>query len=111
MTQWFGKSWGAPCCEPKDHAATPAWVQCHRCKEVIMPDDQGLITPLATAPGNALAPTMLAEHIDCFLWHINPHGPECPHCRGLEIDEHPRTCTMWAGGLCNCQPMPAGKHP
>lgn len=112
MTQWFGKSWGAPCCEAELHVATPVNVPCARCKEPIRPGDQGVAMPLVGAISHrqAFSVEMLYWHLDCFLGGILPHGPDCPHCRGLDIDKHAPDCGMRSEkGLCTCQPMPEGR--
>ncbi len=40
---WFGRSWGAPCCEPHLHGPTPIGEPCAWCAEPIAEDDSGLI--------------------------------------------------------------------
>src|SRR4030095_391974 len=104
MTQWFGKSWGAPICDPNDHVPTPAWTRCARCREHIVDGDQGVVSLLVTETGWE----PIAHHLDCFLKGILPHGPECPHCRGVEPRDHSPSCSMKTTGLCDCRPMPAG---
>ncbi len=106
MTQWFGKSWGAPCCEEDEHVPTPLWARCSRCQESIVDGDQGVVMPLVTLTGDC---ELIAQHLDCFLKGILPHGPDCPHCRGIEPHKHPLNCSMRTTGLCDCQPMPKGQ--
>lgn len=109
MTQWFGKSWGAPCCEEDEHVATPLWAKCSRCQEPIRDGDQGIVMPLVSMVGDAYTGTLIAYHLDCFLGGILPHGPECPRCRGIEPRDHAPDCGMRSEkGLCTCQPMPEG---
>lgn len=108
---WFGQSWGAPCCDPEDHVPTPIGRPCLRCREPIREGDQGLVQPVV----GAYAPSgyhygFEPLHIDCFLKGILPHGPECPHCRGVEPRDHAEGCAMRTTGLCDCQPMPEGDH-
>ena len=107
MTAWFGKSWGAPCCEEEEHVPTPVWERCIRCKEHIMPDDQGVTSRLIRREGDA---STIAYHLDCYLKGINPHGPECPHCRGAERIDHDRDCAYRKSGEnCTCIPIPEGR--
>lgn len=105
MTLWFGKSWGAPICEPEMHVETPLFQRCYRCQESILKDDQGVVMPYQPMEG---PPTWLAAHIDCFVKVTQPHGPECPHCRGVDIGKHAPDCRRNETGICSCQPMPAG---
>lgn len=42
--QWFGESWGAPICDPQDHAPNPGG-QCMRCDAAITSTDQGVLIP------------------------------------------------------------------
>lgn len=105
MTQWFGKSWGAPCCEEDEHVATPVLSLCARCQEPILEGQQGVVMPLVDC-GRA---TTIAKHLDCFLRGILPHGPECPHCRGVEPRDHAPDCGTRTTGLCTCIPMPEGQ--
>lgn len=113
MEQWFGDSWGAPCCDPNDHAPTPVGQACMHCREPIKLGDQGLIH--AVGHFNEERPltwTMEPTHVDCYLRTIQQHGPECPHCRGAgaQID-HDRECAYRvSGGNCTCRPMPGGQR-
>jgi hypothetical protein len=111
MTQWFGKSWGAPCCEEDEHVATPVNEACTRCKEPIRPGDQGIASVLvgAISRRQAFSAEMIYFHLDCYLRGILPHGPECPHCRGVEPRKHAPDCGMRTTGLCTCIPMPEGQ--
>lgn len=107
MTQWFGKSWGAPCCAEDEHVATPVWERCSRCREPIMPDDQGMVMPLVAEFGSV---ERISTHLDCYLKQINPHGPDCPHCRGAERIDHDRDCAYrMSGENCTCIPIPGSK--
>ena len=98
MSWWFGKSWGAPVCDPEDHAETPVGSKCWRCKECIAKDDQGVTMPLVGVEGV----TMIHAHLDCYLESILPHGPDCKHCRGKERGQHALRCEYRQGGDCNC---------
>lgn len=65
---WFGKSWGAPVCDPETHLPTPVGDLCVRCAGEITDDDQGMIVPFA-----GMQPAVLsAHHLDCFLVGIIP---------------------------------------
>lgn len=48
----------------------------------------------------------LVYHLDCHLRGILRHDATCPHCRGKDLDEHPRDCPMHKGDYCNCQHNP-----
>lgn len=101
MTGWFGQSWGAPVCEAEDHVPTPVGKPCIDCLETIVLGDRGIVTPLLLAEGSIT----VAQHLECFLKKILPHGPDCPHCRGKEPEEHHPRCnyrTVASDGRCNC---------
>ena len=101
MSGWFGKSWGAPCCEPEEHFATPVREPCLYCGELILAGDQGLLMPIVNPDERSAR--VAAAHLDCYLKRILPHGPDCPHCRGKERDEHALRCEYrQSGGDCNC---------
>lgn len=108
--KWFGKSWGAPCCDPNDHVPTPIGRPCMHCREPMVEGSQGLIRAVVhEVRGGKVHWTAEPSHVDCFLRTIRPHGPECPHCRGLAPRDHAPGCAMRTTGLCDCQPMPEGK--
>jgi hypothetical protein len=99
MSFWFGKSWGAPVCDPEDHVPTPVGALCMRCQERIAKDDQGVTLPATGFEGMTLA----HWHLDCYLKTILPHGPDCMRCRGKEREEHHPCCEYrQGGGECNC---------
>jgi len=62
--QWFGESWGAPICDPADHADTPTGQACARCEKPIEPGAQGL---LVLHVGDIKPPERLPWHLDCWL--------------------------------------------
>lgn len=113
MERWFGKSWGAACCEVEAHAPTPIGRPCMQCREPIREGDQGLVHPYVRdwkhEPDGDIRFTMEPVHLDCFLRTIRPHGPECPHCRGLEPRFHAAECQRSETGLCTCIPMPGAE--
>lgn len=101
MEKWFGKSWGAPCCDPEDHTETPVGRRCLLCDEHIRAGDQGLLTGcFRAATGFSIEPI----HLDCYLKKIRPHGPECVHCRGRSNrSEHKMDCAFARSGAdCDC---------
>ncbi len=101
MTGWFGKSWGAPCCEDDEHFATPVRQPCMHCGEIILMGDQGMLMPVINPDEQSAS--ILASHLDCFLKRVLPHTRECPHCRGKARDEHATHCEhRVSGGDCNC---------
>ena len=107
MNRWFGDSWGAPCCEEDEHVPTPVGESCARCREMNRMGDQGIVSPLVLVGGKL---DVIAHHLDCYLKGILPHGPECPHCRGVEPRNHAPDCGMRGeSGLCTCSPMPEGE--
>lgn len=66
MTQWFGKSWGAPACDPDLHAPTPVGEECWgRCGKVITADDQGVMLPYYLGDWQHVP-----YHLDCFLHEV-----------------------------------------
>lgn len=99
MTLWFGESWGAPICDPDNHTETPVGERCLECDTAIGEDDQGLLIPYF-ADGRA---TTRGWHLDCWLDHVLPHGPGCPHCRGLDRRQHIKSCGYVKHGReCDC---------
>lgn len=107
MTQWFGKSWGAPCCEEDEHVPTPVGESCARCREPFREGDQGVAT---LAFSERRGRHTIAFHLDCYLKGILPHGPECPHCRGAVPIDHDRDCAYrLRGDNCTCIPMPEAR--
>lgn len=111
MTYWFGKTWGAPCCDEDEHVTTPAWTRCERCKEPIMPEDQGVMMPhVSESPiDGTVRVRRFVYHLDCHLKAFQPHGPECPCCRGVEPRKHAPSCRDSDSPWCNCIPMPEGR--
>jgi hypothetical protein len=100
MTKWFGKSWGAPCCEEDEHLPTPVGQPCLKCGKAIAAGDQGVLMPMVWMDKRA---TVEAQHLDCFLKSILPHGPDCERCRGLERESHKWSCSYRKhGGDCDC---------
>jgi hypothetical protein len=87
---------------------TPIFMVCSRCREPILPDAQGFLIPHVEMVGDVYTGSVKAQHLDCFLKGILPHGPDCPHCRGVEPHAHHPGCAMRTTGLCDCQPMPEG---
>lgn len=75
--KWFGESWGAPCCDPNGHVATPT-APCAHCDLPFTPTDRGLVLPFAGGPGD---PPELPYHQTCMMnllglgtVHILKHG-------------------------------------
>lgn len=60
--KWFGKSWNAPVCDPRDHITTPVGKPCFYCKESIEENDSGL---MHIHIGDTAR--MVPEHYECFL--------------------------------------------
>jgi hypothetical protein len=49
---------------------------------------------------------LVAEHLDCYLDSILPHGADCERCRGLERKVHAESCDYRTGkdeGRCSCE--------
>ena len=91
--KWFGKGWGAPCCEPGDHVATPEGQLCVRCEKPIEADAQGFVLPLMKESGA----TMVPYHHACLLASVLP-CPGCEHCRpGGDIRDSPLGKAFAAG--------------
>ena len=61
---WFGKSWGAPVCEPQDHVATPVGQKCGYCDQAIGEGEIGLVMPVVGNPGD---PSTLPYHHACLM--------------------------------------------
>lgn len=69
--KWFGKSWGAPVCDPAKHAPTPT-VACAYCERAIIAGDQGVILPFHGNPGD---PPELPYHHGCLMQSLGLGGP------------------------------------
>lgn len=100
---WFGKSWGAPCCERELHVPTPVGRPCLSCGQPIAEHDQGVVmTHLRLDASSTEEP----HHLDCFLRKILPHTIDCEHCRGRDhAEQHEVGCryrTRREGGNCSC---------
>ena len=98
--KWFGKIWNPRCCDPEDHAETPAGQSCLYCEKPIEINDQGIIMPMVPLDGPARD---VPSHLDCFLKRILPHSFTCPRCRGRQSKEdHKPDCPYAQGGECGC---------
>lgn len=79
---WFGKSWGAPVCEPATHAPTPVGEPCLWCDEPIVADDDGVLIVHLADNGPSLRP----QHIECFersiTGGVNHLMKQCECCGG-----------------------------
>jgi len=65
--KWFGESWGAPVCEPEDHAATPVGKLCGGCREPIREIDHGVIMPFL---GSETDDKEMAMHLSCLMRNL-----------------------------------------
>lgn len=77
MTGWFGKSWGAPVCDPLEHQPTPVGIMCRRCRIPIEAGDEGLTLMGVEDAAGSLSTTVL--HLACFAASIR--CPGCPRCK------------------------------
>lgn len=72
--KWFGRSWGAPVCDPRDHVDTPVGEICyghahmHEGRELIDADDDGVLIPYYGE--DAPLTNRIAYHLDCWLHEI-----------------------------------------
>jgi hypothetical protein len=83
MTQWFGESWGAPCCDEDEHCETPVGKECLRCKVPIAAGDQGVTMPFVkTEDDGTYTATTCAYHYQCYIDTII--CPGCPRCQPLK---------------------------
>jgi len=111
IEQWFGKNWGAPACEARNHAKTPVGELCARCYEPILVGHRGILRAhIEDIVEGQAHYTVRPIHLDCVLASHRPHGPECPHCRGKDIDEHTDECRASEVDFCTCMPIPEGKQ-
>lgn len=66
---WFGESWGASACNPRQRMTTPVGKECDRdlggCGCPIVAGDQGVVLPCMDDDGTI--PTTIAVHLDCWL--------------------------------------------
>ena len=67
MVKWFGKTWGAPICDPHTHIETPDGEACPGCMKTIRDGDQGVEIPFSGGPED---PPVLDWHLNCFLAEI-----------------------------------------
>lgn len=104
--KWFGKNWGAPICASEDRVATPVGTPCLDCNEPIAEGDQGVVMPFTDVVDDVIVSRLVANHLDCFLKSVLPHGPDCERCRGLERQAHSPSCEYRTGegeALCGCE--------
>jgi hypothetical protein len=64
---WFGETWGAPCCDPKEHTPTPVGAPCRRCRKTIGARECGLVMPSVCSFDHPPDVGWCAYHLDCFL--------------------------------------------
>lgn len=82
---------------------TPVGEKCLLCDDPIEAGDQGIVTPFCDVINGLAVTRLVAEHLDCFLDAILPHGPDCKRCRGLERGSHSSSCFYRTGeGECSC---------
>lgn len=104
MTAWFGLPWNPHCCTPEEHVATPVGEPCDMCDLPIVASDQGVRMPLVESMHPPVWRT-ITYHLDCWLKHIGPHGPDCEYCRGLQRHQHAGDCSnRLVGERCDCEP-------
>jgi hypothetical protein len=80
--RWFGRSWGAPVCDPRTHVSAPAGTVCARCDAEIDEDDQGVTMPAIEMVGSEYRSRTVGYHLDCYLGSIGigPRAHEfCNH--------------------------------
>ena len=65
---WFGKSWGAPVCEPDRHKPTPVDTACTRCTLEIRDDDDGMAIPSSQGLLYYHRLCMLISVVPCGMW-------------------------------------------
>jgi len=65
----FGKSWGAPVCDPAVHIETPVGEECGYCDRRIAEGDHGVRMPF---PGDPSGRGYMNCHHMCFLRAILP---------------------------------------
>lgn len=74
---WFGETWGAPCCEVSERVATPTGEICIQCRKPVAAKDQGVVIPHLHS---VECVSRRAWHLDCYLGTILP-CPGCESCR------------------------------
>lgn len=85
--RWFGKSWGAPMCEPGQQVPTPIGEACYVCDEKIADGDCGFVMPYLRANGES---GVLPAHRGCGLLPIAGHSYglcACTEFEGLGLRE------------------------
>jgi len=65
--RWFGKSWGAPVCDPRAHIPTPIGSRCEGCGHPVTEDDNGVTMPYWDGTSR---PGFVAFHRECNLRHV-----------------------------------------
>lgn len=105
--RWFGRSWGAPVCDPRAHINTPPGLVCARCDGEIDEDDQGVTMPAIDLVGAEYRSHVIGYHLDCWLGSlgIGPRAHEfCDHEPRDGLIERDET-----GGYVPT-PLPAPRH-
>lgn len=65
---WFGKSWGAPVCEPERHKPTPVGELCDFCSVPIEQLDRGHLIPYWD--GVSTESVLMPYHHHCWMESI-----------------------------------------
>lgn len=64
--RWWGESWGAPICDPRNHVATPVTAQCAECGLMIRAGHRGVSVPTVLG-ADTEAWEYRHWHLECWL--------------------------------------------
>lgn len=64
--RWFGQSWHAPVCDPRNRVAAPVGERCSACHIALTSNDQGVTIPHYTGA----APKRAAWHLRCWIGEV-----------------------------------------
>lgn len=73
--RWFGETWGAPVCEPRERTETPTGVPCLLCEEPIGARARGFVLPYVV---NCTEAEDRAVHAECFWANVGIPREEWP---------------------------------
>lgn len=71
--KWFGPTWGAPICIPREHVEVPVGEACCICNRTIREEDQGVEIPGVEGDwprDERIEVRLTFWHLNCFLRNL-----------------------------------------
>lgn len=68
--KWFGRSWDAPVCDPKNHVYVYlAGASCFHCRKDIVEGDRGFVVPFGGDVAGVNSKCVYYDNIPHFIYH------------------------------------------